>query len=47
MTAKQITAHDLAELNGFVAAIMDKVAFDPKRFIAEVRRATAGRGAVA
>jgi CheY-like chemotaxis protein len=47
VTAKHITAADLAELNGFVAAIMDKVALDPSRFIAEVRRATSGRHVVA
>jgi PAS domain S-box-containing protein len=47
VTAKHITTADLAELNGFVAAIMDKVALDPRRFIAEVRRATSGRHAVA
>jgi PAS domain S-box-containing protein len=47
ITAKQITAADLAELNGFVSAIMDKVEFDPLRFIAEVRRAVSGRHVVA
>jgi CheY-like chemotaxis protein len=46
VTAKHITTADLAELNGFVAAIMDKVALDPRRFIAEVRRATSGRHVV-
>jgi len=47
ITAKQITAADLAELNGFVSAIMDKVEFDPLRFIDEVRRAVSGRHVVA
>jgi PAS domain S-box-containing protein len=47
VTAKQITAEDRARLNGYVAAIMEKAAFDPDRFAAEVRLAMSGRLAVA
>jgi PAS domain S-box-containing protein len=47
VTAKQLTAEDFVKLNGYVAAIMDKVAFDPNRFITEVRRAISGRNLVA
>ncbi|MDQ3207838.1 MAG: PAS domain S-box protein [Gemmatimonadota bacterium] len=47
VTAKRITADDRAELNGFVTAIMEKGTFDGDRFIAEVRRAMAGRQVVA
>jgi CheY-like chemotaxis protein len=43
VTAKPITAEDRVRLNGYVTAIMEKVAFDRDRFIAEVRRAMAGR----
>ncbi len=39
VTAKTITAEDLARLNGFVMAIMQKTEFDCVRFMAEVRRA--------
>ncbi len=46
VTAKQLTTADLAQLNGDVAAIMDKVVFDPNRFRAEVRRAISGRNLV-
>ena len=47
VTAKQITTRDLARLNGFVSAVMDKIEFDPNRFITEVRRAVSGRIQVA
>ncbi|MFA5907949.1 MAG: response regulator [Vicinamibacterales bacterium] len=43
VTAKQITAEDRANLNGFVTTIMEKTEFSRDRFIAEVRRAMAGR----
>ena len=47
VTAKLITDEDRAKLDGSVATIMEKAAFDPDRFRAEVRRATAGRPLVA
>jgi CheY-like chemotaxis protein len=47
VTAKQITAEDRVQLNGFVASIMEKAGFSRGRFAAEVRRAMAGRGASA
>jgi CheY-like chemotaxis protein len=43
VTAKNITMEDRAKLNGYVMAIMEKANFDRDRFIAEVRRAMAGR----
>ncbi len=43
VTAKQITAVDRARLNGYVSTIMEKAAFDPARFLVEVRRAMSGR----
>jgi len=43
VTAKQITAEDRGNLNGFVRAIMEKVDFDRERFRIEVRRAMPGR----
>jgi PAS domain S-box-containing protein len=43
VTAKHITLEDRAKLNGYVTAIMEKADFDRERFIAEVRRAMAGR----
>jgi CheY-like chemotaxis protein len=43
ITAKQVTAEDRAQLNGYVIAIMEKGNFGPGRFSAEVRRAMAGR----
>ncbi|HEV7839606.1 MAG TPA: response regulator, partial [Gemmatimonadaceae bacterium] len=43
VTAKQITPEDRAQLNGYVLSIMEKGNFDRDRFIAEVRRAMAGR----
>jgi CheY-like chemotaxis protein len=46
VTAKQITDEDREELNGFVTGIMEKAAFDPDRFDAEVKRAMAGREVV-
>jgi PAS domain S-box-containing protein len=47
VTAKTITAEDRQRLNGYVMAIMEKANFDRERFIAEVRRAMAGRHVVA
>jgi PAS domain S-box-containing protein len=46
VTAKEITADDRARLNGYVAAIMEKAAFEPERFMTEVRRAMSGRPSV-
>ena len=43
VTAKDITAEDRTRLSGYVSAIMEKAEFDPDRFMAEVRRAMAGR----
>jgi len=43
VTAKQITADDRTNLNGFVAAILEKTEFNRERFVAEVRRAMSGR----
>jgi signal transduction histidine kinase/DNA-binding response OmpR family regulator len=43
VTAKQITDEDRYKLNGYVASIIEKTAFDSDRFMAEVRRAIAGR----
>ena len=43
VTAKEITLDDRARLNGYVLTIMEKAAFEPDRFIAEVRRAMSGR----
>ena len=47
VTAKHITPHDREQLNGYVLSIMEKASFDRERFIAEVRRAMAGRGVTA
>jgi PAS domain S-box-containing protein len=47
VTAKHITSEDRHRLNGYVMSIMEKANFDRDRFIAEVRRAMAGRHAVA
>jgi PAS domain S-box-containing protein len=47
LTAKQITAEDRAQLRRYVTTIVDKIEFDPDRFIAEVRRAMSGRQLVA
>jgi CheY-like chemotaxis protein len=47
VTAKHITPEDRDRLSGYVMAIMEKANFDRDRFIAEVRRAMAGRHAVA
>jgi CheY-like chemotaxis protein len=47
VTAKHITPEDRERLNGFVMSIMEKANFDRDRFIAEVRRAVAGRHAIA
>ena len=47
VTAKHITAEDRNRLNGYVMTIMEKANFDRDRFIAEVRRAMAGRHAIA
>jgi CheY-like chemotaxis protein len=43
LTAKTITAEDRQKLDGYVLAIVAKATFDSDRFIAEVRRAMAGR----
>jgi PAS domain S-box-containing protein len=43
VTAKHITSEDRTRLNGFVMTIMEKSNFDRDHFIAEVRRAMAGR----
>jgi PAS domain S-box-containing protein len=43
VTAKHITSEDRHRLNGYVMSIMEKANFDRERFIAEVRRAMAGR----
>jgi signal transduction histidine kinase/DNA-binding response OmpR family regulator len=43
VTAKHITPEDRSRLNGYVMSIMEKANFDRDRFIAEVRRAMAGR----
>ena len=45
MTAKHITPHDRAKLNGYVTTIMEKAKFDAGRFTDEVRRAMSGRHA--
>ena len=47
VTAKQVTADDRANLNGYVASIMEKTEFSRERFVAEVRRAMSGRPVVA
>jgi len=47
VTAKHITPEDRRKLNGHVMAIMEKANFDRDRFIAEVRRAMAGRHVIA
>jgi len=47
VTAKQVTADDRANLNGYVASIMEKTEFSRERFVAEVRRAMSGRRVVA
>jgi PAS domain S-box-containing protein len=47
VTAKKITLEDRIRLNGYVTTIVEKAFFDSGRFTAEVRRAMAGRGAVA
>jgi PAS domain S-box-containing protein len=43
VTAKDITAEDRARLHGPVTRIMEKAGFNAARFMAEVRRALAGR----
>jgi CheY-like chemotaxis protein len=43
VTAKQITPDDRVKLSRSVTSIMEKAGPDPDRFIAEVRRAMAGR----
>ena len=47
LTAKQITPADRTRLNGYVTALMGKTDFDRDRFAAQIRRAMAGRAAVA
>jgi signal transduction histidine kinase/DNA-binding response OmpR family regulator len=39
VTSKDLTAEDRAQLDGTVAAILEKASFDHGRFVAEVRRA--------
>ena len=47
VTASSVSAEDRSRLNGSVATVLGKAGFDGERFIAEVRRAMAGRqGAV-
>jgi CheY-like chemotaxis protein len=46
VTAKQITPDDRVKLSRSVTSIMEKAGPDPDRFIAEVRRAMAGRQVV-
>ena len=43
VTGKAVDDDDRARLNGRVAAILAKTSFDTARFVAEVRRAVAGR----
>jgi PAS domain S-box-containing protein len=45
VTSKELTDDDRVRLNGYVSAIMEKTEFDSDRFMAEVRRALAGRRA--
>jgi len=47
VTARRITEQDRYRPNGYVASIMEKAAFDSDRFMAEVRRAVAGRHSAA
>jgi CheY-like chemotaxis protein len=47
VTAKQITATDRVQLNGYVTTILTKTEFDPDRLASEVRRAMSGRNVVA
>jgi PAS domain S-box-containing protein len=47
VTSKHITAEDRAKLTHYVATIMEKAGFDSDLFMAEVRRAMAGRRQVA
>src|SRR5215210_1550598 len=47
VTAKHLTPEDRQNLNGYVTSIMEKANFDRDHFIGEVRRAVAGRRAVA
>jgi CheY-like chemotaxis protein len=47
ITSKEITSEDRVRLNGYVAAIMNKNAFDAESLTSEVRRAMAGRRAIA
>jgi PAS domain S-box-containing protein len=43
VTARELDAADRARLNGYVTAIVEKAAFDPRQFGDEVRRAMSGR----
>jgi len=47
VTAKHITPDERHRLNGYVMSIMEKANFDRDRMVAEVRRALAGRHAIA
>ncbi|HET7189777.1 MAG TPA: PAS domain S-box protein [Gemmatimonadaceae bacterium] len=47
VTAKRLTVEDRAQLNGYVAGIVEKREFDREAFATEVRRAVSGRRLVA
>jgi CheY-like chemotaxis protein len=47
VTSKEITHEDRIRLNGYVTSIMNKADVDPDCFMDEVRRAMAGRRAIA
>ena len=47
VTAKHVTPAERHRLNGYVMSIMEKANFDRDRLISEVRRALAGRHAIA
>jgi CheY-like chemotaxis protein len=47
VTSGSITAQDREQLDGYVVGIVGKQQFDHDGFLAEVRRALSGRGAVA
>jgi CheY-like chemotaxis protein len=47
VTAAEVTPEEVARLNGSVTSLMGKAGLDEKRFVNEVRRAMAGRLAVA
>jgi PAS domain S-box-containing protein len=47
VTSKEVTSEDRVRLNGYVTTIMNKGDLDPECFTDEVRRAMAGRRAIA